>query len=462
MVGQISGIYFQSYQLAYDLAKRAERAYQFELADFGAKFVNFGYWDSLKKGLLAGERLHYDLKRMEAAYLDQNKREYEITKHISLVLTDAFELIALKETGQCIVDLPEALFDMDYPGHYMRRVKSVTVTIPCVTGPYTSINCTLSLLTSKIRIENTAADEKDYVNARHFVTNFAATQSIATSHAQNDTGMFELNFRDERYLPFEGAGVISTWRIEMPKHCNAFDFETISDVIVNLNYTARDGGKLLQDAARKAATLPAPPAQEVAAPLSSLPKQEKLLRLFSLKHEFSNEWYRFLHPADKADKQTLQLDLTQERFPFQFRGRTIEISQVELFLKFKETYTEKDGNPLHDYLAGGAPGALKLYVTSPAPEQASGSLDPPLLGLPHANLTLNKAPLTRVPGKDFWSLEAKGREPKDGDIAKIEDGDIGRIAKTLWKPVKTNGSFVQHLLPEVIEDIYMVCHYSAS
>jgi hypothetical protein len=34
-------------------------------------------------------------------------------------------------------------------------------------------------------------------------------QSIATSHAQNDSGMFELNFRDERYLPFEGAGAIS-------------------------------------------------------------------------------------------------------------------------------------------------------------------------------------------------------------------------------------------------------------
>jgi hypothetical protein len=29
-----------------------------------------------------------------------------------------------------------------------------------------------------------------------------------------DAGMFELNFRDERYLPFEGAGAISEWRLE--------------------------------------------------------------------------------------------------------------------------------------------------------------------------------------------------------------------------------------------------------
>jgi hypothetical protein len=45
-----------------------------------------------------------------------------------------------------------------------------------------------------------------------FVDNFSAVESIATSHAQNDSGMFELNFRDDRFLPFEGAGVISRWR----------------------------------------------------------------------------------------------------------------------------------------------------------------------------------------------------------------------------------------------------------
>jgi len=32
------------------------------------------------------------------------------------------------------------------------------------------------------------------------------TTAIVTSTAQNDSGMFELNLKDERYLPFEGAG----------------------------------------------------------------------------------------------------------------------------------------------------------------------------------------------------------------------------------------------------------------
>ena len=86
MLSQISAVFFQSYKLAYDMAKRAEKAYRFERGVTSSNFIQFGYWDSLRKGLLSGERLHLDLKRMEIAYMDQNKREYEIMKQISMVL----------------------------------------------------------------------------------------------------------------------------------------------------------------------------------------------------------------------------------------------------------------------------------------------------------------------------------------------------------------------------------------
>jgi hypothetical protein len=82
MIGQLSSVYFQSYQLAFEIAKRAEQCYRFELAIEDSNYIQFGYWDNLKKGLFAGELLYHDLKRMEMAYLDQNKREYEITKNI--------------------------------------------------------------------------------------------------------------------------------------------------------------------------------------------------------------------------------------------------------------------------------------------------------------------------------------------------------------------------------------------
>lgn len=77
-VGQISEVYFRTYKLAYDLAKRAERCFRFELGLQDSNYIQFGYWDSLKKGLLSGEKLQYDLRRLEAAYLEQNRREFEL------------------------------------------------------------------------------------------------------------------------------------------------------------------------------------------------------------------------------------------------------------------------------------------------------------------------------------------------------------------------------------------------
>ena len=118
-----------------------------------SSYITFGYWDSLRKGLLAGDRLQLGDQQLERAYIDQNQREFEITRYVSLLLHDPGALIALKTTGECLVDLPEALFDTDYPGQYLRRLRDVSLTIPCVAGPYTSINCTLTLVSSKIRID---------------------------------------------------------------------------------------------------------------------------------------------------------------------------------------------------------------------------------------------------------------------------------------------------------------------
>src|SRR5690606_21087412 len=76
MVQQIATIYFQSYKLAFDMARKAEKAFQLEIGRDDT-FIQFGYWDSLRKGLLAGDRLGTDLRRMDATYLDLNRREHE-------------------------------------------------------------------------------------------------------------------------------------------------------------------------------------------------------------------------------------------------------------------------------------------------------------------------------------------------------------------------------------------------
>ena len=64
------------------------------------------------------------------------------------------------------------------------------------------------------------------------------TTAIAASKAQNDGGVFDFNFRDERYMPFEGGGAVSTWQLSLPKTFRPFDYGTISDVVLRISYTA--------------------------------------------------------------------------------------------------------------------------------------------------------------------------------------------------------------------------------
>ncbi len=314
MIGQITSVYFRSYQLAHDFAKKAEKSYQFELGRDDT-FIQYGYWDSMKKGLQTADHLLYDIKRMETSYLDRNKREYELTKHVSLAILDPLALIKFKSTGVCDFDLPEALFDMDYPGQYFRRLKSISISLPCVTGPYTSVSAKLSLVSNKYR-KNTNPDnamgteyDEDLGNDERFAYNLGAIQSIAASNSQNDSGVFELNFRDERYLPFEGAGAVSSWRLELPQEIRQFDYNTIADVILHVKYTAREGGSTLRGLAET--TL-----KERLAEIKQRLNQEGLHVAINLKHDCPNEWHLL--------KKNGTVDLKIDKFRLPYMAQTLD------------------------------------------------------------------------------------------------------------------------------------------
>src|SRR4029077_18142778 len=115
------------------------------------------------KGLTAGESLLFDLRRMEAQYLANNLREQELTKHVSLALTQPAALVQLLQTGSCSITLDESLFDRDHPGQYFRRLRSVALTIPCVTGPFTGVNATLALGSAVVRTVAPSASYKPWI-----------------------------------------------------------------------------------------------------------------------------------------------------------------------------------------------------------------------------------------------------------------------------------------------------------
>jgi len=333
MIGQLSTVYFQSYQLAFDLAKKAEQCYQYELGEFGnTSFVQFGYWDSLKKGLLSAEKLQYDMRRMESSYYNLNNRQLEMTKHVSLIMLNPQAILDLRTYGTCNFIIPEAIYDLDFPGHYFRRIKSVSVSIPCNVGPYTTINATLRLLkhTTRLNTSGLNYDSADYSADDRFRHITSETHSIATSNAQNDSGIFELNFRDERYLPFEGCGAFGEWQLELNTEAELrmFDYNSISDIVVTVRYTAREDG-LLKDTVN---TYLKGLIQETVMP-SGAASGMNLNRLFSMRHEFFVEWDKMFHPSDGGE-HTMNFEIANGHMPFFVQSRDIAVNKLSVYGSF--------------------------------------------------------------------------------------------------------------------------------
>jgi hypothetical protein len=344
MKREVRGLYAQVFQLAFDIARMAERALQHELGRPELTYLQQGYLAG-REGLLAGERLWQDIKRMELAYHEQNQREYELTKSVSLLQIDPLELVKLRQTGRCRVTLPESLFDMDGPGHYFRRIRSVALSIPCVTGPYTSVPCTATLLQSRIRRSAAGADHyPQEAEDERFSEHRGSLQAIVTSSAQNDSGLFEANLRDERYLPFENAGVIGEWQLQLPADPSkgeptAFDYATIADVVLHLRYTAREGGEQLRRGAMTELRRQLADAEAAGS-----------VRLFSLSQEFPTEWTRFRTQAPTAAARAeLAVTLRPEHYPLCSRGHLGGVERIGILVRSS---------------AGAVPAALEVHAAA--------------------------------------------------------------------------------------------------
>ncbi|MEJ2765235.1 neuraminidase-like domain-containing protein [Photobacterium sp. MCCC 1A19761] len=337
MSNEITKIYYRAYKLAFDTARKAEKCYCHELGS-NEKFLTFGYWDSRKKGLQSANKLIHDIKRMEARYFDLNRREYELTKHISLRQLDPLALAQLISTGTCTFDVPEALFDLDHPGQYFRRIHSVAVSIPCVVGPYTSVSARLTQVSNRYRATTAKAagastPQEEYQEASgndtRFVYNVGASQSVATSSSQNDTGLFELDFRDERYLPFEGTGATGNWRLELPSDIRPFDYSTISDVILHVRYTAREGGSSLR---ALAASSLSEKLKDIAQGLT----KTGIHIMFNIRRDDNNAWNQLKSTG------IANIEIGAERLPYFVQGLTPSLGPAIFLAKItgdSATYT---------------------------------------------------------------------------------------------------------------------------
>jgi hypothetical protein len=389
MSTQLQRLYRGAYQNALAMTKLAEQAYRFERGDDTAPKLAMNYWDPAHAGLLAGEQLLIDLQNLERRFIETNYRTLEVEQSFPLTQLNPAALLTLRETGSCQFSIPEVFFDLGYPGHYRRQIKAVRVTIPCVTGPYTNVGATLTMLDSQMRAKAGDALLTTVPPQR--------TVSIATSRAQNDAGVFELSFHDERYMPFEGAGAASTWKLELPASFRPFDYQTISDVVLTINYTSLADGVLRQKVEKQSA-------QAEGAILKYL-TDNSLGRLFSLRQEFPVA-YKALIASPPGTPVSFEIQDWHLPAFVTSSGRTTHVTLAKLALKTA---------------AGVALGGVQLTVDGQPTEAFGASEDKTVVGgLPAVGLQASFAILGKHTLVVSTAAGLAPNAPQVGDASAID------------------------------------------
>jgi WD40 repeat protein len=269
-------IYRDQLKMALSTAKGAQRALEFERQS-SFDFVGYDYWDDKRKGLLGSEKLLRDINKMDQFRLSSATRKKEVEKTISLASVAPVAFQQFKETGVLDFETLKEWFDRDFPGHYMRLIRDVNVSIFALIPPNSGIHATLSNPGISRIISGPPFEEPSIV--------YRLPESIALSGAQKATGLFELSPDDPMLLPFEGAGVATTWKLEMSRGANRFDYDTIADVLFTIRYTALDDGghrtKVLQTMGQD----------------ESGYVKTGGARILSIRDEFFDQWYQLQNPV---------------------------------------------------------------------------------------------------------------------------------------------------------------------
>jgi hypothetical protein len=305
MSGILEGVYSFFLQQATAVAKLAENQLAFERQEPPPALIQADYWEVIdgaaapatgqdappdRRGLTGSARLLQDIFRLDQHAFETDKRKLQLTRTFSLARLAPIEFQLFRDTGAIVFATPMALFDRDFPGHYLRLVKRVRTSVIALIPPSEGIRATLSTAgPSRVITAGNGTFQTTVVNA--------GPQSAALSTPQNAGGTFELDLQPEILLPFEGIGVDTVWRLELPRAANPFDYATIADVLLTIEYTALAS--------------PDYRAQVIAA----LPQSASADRPFSLRQQFADAWYDLHNPDQTASPMTVRFATRREDFP---------------------------------------------------------------------------------------------------------------------------------------------------
>jgi hypothetical protein len=327
MSGVLGGVYAYFLQQGTTLAQLAQAQLAFERQEPSRDLIQSDYWQGTpdpgqladspdRRGLTAAERLLADITRLDEFAFDTDRRKLQLSQTLPLSRFAAAELQQFRQTGLLSFATPQRLFDQSFPGHYLRLVKRVKVSVVALVPPVRGICATLSA--SGVSRAVVVGDTFETVTLRR------EPESIAFTGTVNANGLFELAPEDGKLLPFEGMGVDTVWQLEMPLAANPFDFRTIADVLFTMEYTALDS----------------PDYRETV--IQSLDTQVTADRSISVRDDLPDAWFALNNPAtvdDPTQVMRVALPLSASDFPVGLSDLTV--AQLTLFVVRADSFTSE-------------------------------------------------------------------------------------------------------------------------
>jgi hypothetical protein len=304
MSGVLGGVYSYFLQQATAMAQLAQYQLGFERQEIPPSFIKADYWvitdeaasaaanesaQPDRKGMTGSVRLLQDITRLDQFAFDTNRRKLQLAETFSLARLFPLEFQQFRESGRLPFATPMSLFDRGFPGHYLRLIKRVRVSIVGLIPPVQGVRATL--ISSGISRVVTGGDVFQSVIVRR------DPEIIAFTSPSNATGLIELDPEGTMLLPFESMGVDTNWELQLPRAANPFDFSSIADVLFTVEYTA------LQDFSYRQLII------------QGLSDEISAERVFSLCDNFADQWYALHNPEGVEAPLTVNFSLVSKDFP---------------------------------------------------------------------------------------------------------------------------------------------------
>lgn len=304
----LQGLYSAQLQQATATARLAQQQLAFDLLQ-NIDFILPDYWTipientlpgqtsgtetTDRKGLTGSARLQRDIERLDGIAQDQTTRFLQLSRTISLATVAPGDFQRLLESGEMWFQMSEKDFDLEFPGHYFRRIHKVRVSVLALVPGSRGIRATLSNIgPSRVKIPGTVGFVSQTLPPSNDV--------VSLTSPQNASGLFDLDIQSELRLPFEGVGVDSLWHFELPKPANPLDYSSLADVQITFEYTAMYSPDYRA---------------ELLADIVKLPRTFQGVRVFSFRNEVADGWYALHNPPNAPADLRATVNIDASDFP---------------------------------------------------------------------------------------------------------------------------------------------------